>query len=449
MAIRSNRTSRTAILLGAGLVFLLLASCTGRAAPGGSTAPLDPGATPAAALPGQTPVATTQPAASSTQEDAPAATTLTWWTAPFFAPSEESEAGQLLAASLDAFSRANPTLSVRPILKAPYGKGGLLDYLLASQKTAPSLLPDLIVLSSDDLGLAIRSGLLQPLDDLLAPELFSDLYPFALQEGRQEGKLYAVQFEADIEHLVVNTDQVQQPPRTWTDLLNQQHTYIFSVGSANAPSDAFLLQYKAAGGVFGGRDDAFILDDRALFQVLDFYAQGRAGGLIPASVLALNNVEDSWAIFQSGRADMTNALASRYISERPHLTNITFASLPTVDGRPGAISRGWMLAIVATDPERQAAAARLVETLLDPALNSAWTLAAGRLPTRRQALDMWDQDDPYVSFLRWQLEASVIHPSGSSYQEAAPILAKAQSDVLSGTADARSATDQATGLTSP
>jgi ABC-type glycerol-3-phosphate transport system substrate-binding protein len=388
------------------------------------------------------------PAPESTPEG-PSVTTLTWWTPPHFSPDGEDQASQLVASQLEQFVQGNSNLELNVIQKAPYGKGGVLDFLLTTQKAAPALLPDLVSLDGDELAVAMRADLLQPLDDLLSPELLNDLYPFATAVGRHEGKTYAIQFESELVHLAVNTERVEQAPRGWTDVLTGKDTYLFSPGPEGNPSDAFLIQYMAAGGQIGGRDEPFVLDAVALLRVLDFYEKGRAAGVIPSVVTNLASTEAAWPLFLEGRGDMASVLASRYLSERNDQPNLAFDVLPTASEQPTNISDGWTLALVATDPERQAVAAQLIESLLSADFNGTWTQAAHRLPVRRAALDVWPQDDPYVSFVRWQLEAARVHPSGSSYLEAAPILSQAARDVLSGTASAREATERATGMSAP
>lgn len=379
----------------------------------------------------------------------PALAHLVWWASPHFSPEDETEAGQLVADALAVFEEANPTLEVQTILKAPHGKGGLLDFLLTTQKAAPALLPDLVSLEGDDLLVAQRAGLLQPLDGLLSEELINDLYPFATAMGRLDGKLYAVQFDADIEHVGIDTTMVPSPPRTWTDVLTLDRPYLFPVGAENNPSDAFLIHYMSAGGEIGERNAPFVLDEMALLRVLEFYEQGRQEGVIPTTALGMDSAEETWPLLTSNRVDVAHVLASRYLQEREQNPGIDFGPTPVAGDQPATISRGWTLAITATDPERQAAALRLLETLVAARLNGEWSQAAQRLPTRRTALDLWDQEDLYVSFLRWQLESAAIHPSGASYLEAARILAQAQRDVLGGSLTAREATERATGVELP
>ncbi|NIO70729.1 MAG: hypothetical protein GTN71_17275, partial [Anaerolineae bacterium] len=53
----------------------------------------------------------------------------------------------------------------------------------------------------------------------ISAELQEDLFPFAQKVGRFEDQLVGLQFETDIEHLIYNTNKLEEPPLTWTDVL--------------------------------------------------------------------------------------------------------------------------------------------------------------------------------------------------------------------------------------
>ena len=74
------------------------------------------------------------------------------------------------------------------------------------------------------------------------------------------------------------------------------------------------------------------------------------------------------------------------------------------------IAGGWALAITATDPARQQAAADLIAWLLKPENAGSWSLAGGWLPTSPAALRTWGAN-PYYEFLDARL-ASAIESAG-------------------------------------
>ena len=97
-----------------------------------------------------------QPTNTTTASDV---LTLTWWTPEFISPKAPAPAGPLLAKQLADFEAAHDgKVRVNPVLKARYGKGGLLDFLRTTQPIAPGLLPDIVALDVAELEQAVNHG---------------------------------------------------------------------------------------------------------------------------------------------------------------------------------------------------------------------------------------------------------------------------------------------------
>ncbi|MGC8837720.1 MAG: extracellular solute-binding protein [Anaerolineae bacterium] len=420
-------------LLGlAGLVAgLLLAGCTTL-----SPATAEPQGTPTAGpttapTPSPQPTATAGPALPLTPSTS---LTLTLWWPDALLPPGGSEAQEVLESQLQAFEEAHPSISVVLRVKAAEGRGGLLDLLQKAHPVAPSILPDLVVLNAEDLGEAVRAGVLQPLDPLLPQALLDGLYPFAVNVGRFPEGLMAVQFAADVEHLAYDSSKVPTPPVTWTDVLSGTARYIFPAGGQQGRvNDAFLIQYLALGGRLVDEKGQPALDGRLLARVLDFYAQGVERNVIRPNVLELETLDQCWERLVAGGPGMANVAASRYLRERTKRPALRFAPLPTWNGAVTTMSRGWTFALVAQDRPHQEAAALLIAWLLDPPRLAAWSVSAGYLPTRREALTYLEDGTPYIPFLHWQLESAHYHPTAASYEAIAQALQSAVREVLSGT----------------
>lgn len=357
---------------------------------------------------------------------------MTLWVTESFSPAREDASGQLLARQLDAFTRAHPNISIERALKKPYGKGGILDFLLTTSAAVPALLPDLVTIDSTELREAAEAEVIQPLDELVSDELQRDLFPFARKAGRFQGRLVGIPFRADIQHLVYNANEVEKPPLTWDEVLAGKATYIFPAGGRNGlVNDAFLIQYLALGGRLLDENGQPALDEGKLAEVLEFYARGRRMGIIPLSVLGLRSLEDCWPLYLSGKAAMSNVSSQRYLADRKLLENTGFSTIPTRDGNVATLGRSWALAIATKDPVRRVAAVQLMEWLLEPQNNAAWNQTAGHLPTRRTAFDFWEKDD-YAAFLKRELEGAYPYPSGPAYEEVAKVLQRAVQEVLTG-----------------
>ncbi|NLE77764.1 MAG: hypothetical protein GX605_13565, partial [Chloroflexi bacterium] len=287
---------------------LLAAACTASPA-----TPSTPGPSPQPTQPEPT---ATAPTATAPVTATPRITLTIWW--PDALPSDgETPSGGVLRSQLDAFQEANPNIAVELRVKRAAGSGGLLQLLQSTYNVAPAALPELVVLDSEGLGEAMQAGVLQPLDALLPPTLFADMYPFALSIGRLGESQLALQFSADVEHLAYNTRKMPTAPVTWADVLSGTTRYLFpAAGQQGRVNRAFVIQYLALGGRLVDDSEKPALDEKLLAQALGFYAKGMEQKVIPARVLEMDSLDQCWESFIGGGGGMANVMASRYLNER-------------------------------------------------------------------------------------------------------------------------------------
>jgi ABC-type glycerol-3-phosphate transport system substrate-binding protein len=361
--------------------------------------------------------------------------TLTLWTTEPFSPAQADTSGQILGQQIEAFTAARPDVVVEYVLKKPYGKGGILNFLLTTSEAVPAAMPDLVAMDTIELKEAAQAGLLQPLDELISSELEEDLFPFAQQVGRFEDQLVGLQFETDIEHLIYNTNKLEEPPLTWTDVLTEEVSYVFPAGGREGlVNDAFIIQYLALGGQLVDETGQPALNAELVTQVLQFYRTGYELGVIPPSVLEFKTLDDCWPVYLSAEVAMTNVSSRRYLADRELLMYTRFASIPTRDGNVATLSQGWAWAIVTSDPPRQALAAQFIEWLMEPENSVEWNLAAGHLPTRRAAFEALGTEDSYYAFLSKQLEGAHPRLAGTVYSEVTRVLQQGVEKVMAGEA---------------
>lgn len=429
-----TRTIRSCTILL--LVGVLLGGCGGAVARPTPTPPRTPVAT-------RTPLPVQTPQATATAAPITDTLTLVWWTPEFLSPRAPAPTGALLAAQMADFETAhNGKVRLSPILKARYGKGGLLDFLRTAQPVAPGLLPDLITLDLAEVEQAAGLGLVQPLDGLLAREVTPTLYAFARQAGQFDGRTMAIPWVADLEHVIYDREQVGQPPSTWVGVITQQLSYAFPAGALPAPATAslteevqptFIAQYLSAGGVLDAKTRRLTLQEQPLVRVLSFYRDANEAHLLPKNILSIVNLDDAWNAFGQGRLALANVSARRYLANREALPNVSFAPTPGWSSPTLPIARGWALLITATDPARQQAAADFIAWLLAPERSGAVAQAAGWLPTAPAGLKTWGQA-PYYEFLDGQLASAVGQPIGPDYSQISARLQKAVAAVLKGAA---------------
>lgn len=427
-----------------GLIALWMAGCLYPARP---TPQPSPTATQTAAPMTSTPVMGTTPTPLVSVSPSVTSTTvitLTIWTTPIFAPGQTSPAARVLAEQARAFAHAYPDYRLEWVVKPPAGPGGVLDFMRAAQGVAPAILPDLAILDSCELGHAVRTGLLQPIDALIPEETRSDLFPFARNASLVEGQWYGILFGAELEHLIYNTTLIEAPPLTWADVLSDSVTYAFPAGGENGRvNDIFLTQYLALGGRLSDEKNKPILDEAPLTSVLSFYANGMRAGAFPQTVIELKSSEEVLPLYVNGQAAMCAIRSDLYLGHRDKLRNTSFASIPTWNGTVATMGRGSILVLIASDSTRQAAAKAFVNWFLDPERQAAWTRAAGRLPTRMAVLSLWDIKDDYTSFIRWQLAAAYYAPSAPEFDHLYGVLQQAVREVLTGSASPEEAARQA------
>jgi len=368
--------------------------------------------------------------------------TLTMWTTESFSPTQAITSGQILAGQVAGFEADHPDVRVEFQLKAPYGRGGILDYLLVTSPVVPELLPDLAVIDVDELMTAVQAGVLQPLDNQVSPELVADLYPFARQGASFDEQLWGLQFWAELNHLVYNTGQLTVPPRSWPGVLSSPGIYAFPAGGQGGlVNDSFLVQYLAVRPWPSESDpDAPFLDFDSLTAVLQFYRDGVSRGVFSPGILDYHTVDDCWSAYITGEADLAHISARRYLLEGEELPSAAVAPIPAINGAGPPIGRGWALVLVASDPERQSLAVELMERWMAAEANANWNRAAGYLPTRQAATLVLSEAvesgeaESYLRFVDEQLQAAQPRPRLSNYTQVAAALQEAVEDVVSGAA---------------
>jgi multiple sugar transport system substrate-binding protein len=400
------------------LAMIWLTGCQGINLPAAVSSP-----TPAVStiVPGPSPTLQVPPSPVPT---VPSVITLTLWTAPDYSPQAEGPAGEVMRQLLATFNEIQEDVKIEYVLKKPQGKGGLLDFLLTASSVAPGVLPDLILLEPHALRDAARAELVQPLDELLPQSLQEDLFPFALEAGRFDGQLKGVQFQADVLHLLYNTNKVESPPLNWTDVLTYpQAYYLFPAGGqAGLATDSFLVHYLSTGAPLFDEIGQLVLDQEAMTAVLGYYATGIQAGVVPTTVLKLESILDCWPIYLEAQVATTEMIASHYLANRDVLHNTSYAALPGQTGPASTVSQGWMIALVAADASnlyRIEAATHFLEWWLSPENNANWNLAAGTLPVRRAAYQRLGEQDAYFTFLTGLLETAHPYPLAPVYREVA------------------------------
>jgi ABC-type glycerol-3-phosphate transport system substrate-binding protein len=352
---------------------LLLSAC---AAPNSASTPT------AAASEAAIGESTTEP----TQESG--ALTLNIWLPPQFDPAGGSLAASMLQSRLDEFRQQHPQARINARVKAETGAGGLLDSLLSAQQAAPLALPDLALLPGSLLLLAAEANLLRPIGSISAALNSDDWYPFAKQMVAWQGEEYGLPFAGDALVLAYRSTAVHAAPASWQDLLAAGNSLGFAAAD---PQALFALMQLLS--LQSDQEPAadFAIPTEDLTAVFEFLTDGQTQEVFPFWMSQYQNSDQTWQAFTEGSLPMTAAWTSQIFANQQ--SEVVGAPLPTQDGQPFTLVRGWAWVITATDTQRAALAADLAEFLSSPEFLAQYTAAAGLLPPRPTSLAAWSPDD--------------------------------------------------------
>lgn len=351
---------------------------------------------------------------------------LVLWTPEFFQPRDETSM-VVLENVYETFRRNHPGVHLDLQTKIETGESSLFAYLRYAQGLAPTILPDVVLLNTQQLWQAAELGLIQPIPwDQVTRN--TDFFQFARAAVTFQGQILGVPYAADSMHLVYHAEQMAQAPTTWEEVMAAGSTYVMAAGKRDYVNESLLLQYVGAGGQLF--EDGTVSNPEALTALFTFMAQAKNAGVLSERSMELKSVEESWAIFLANEASFADTSARLVLTQREVLDNLGFAQIPTRNGAAVTLAHTWAFAILTPDPEQQQLALELIEQLLDPTVHSAWSKATLQLPTQMSAYAAWLDSSPYAEFLQRQLDVAIAIPNGRPFADFARRLQQAQESVL-------------------
>jgi multiple sugar transport system substrate-binding protein len=315
--------------------------------------------------------------------------TLTIWLPPQFDPAGGDLPATMLLNRLNDFTEQHPQVLVEVRVKAEEGSGGLLDSLLGAYAAAPLALPDLVLMPSSLLPLAVDAGISQTDDGLTSEMNSDDWYLFAEQMSNVDGTTYGVPFAADALVLAFRPTAVQNPADNWDQTLAGRR--ILGLAAADPLAMFTFTQLLSLEETGEADQETFAIRDESLEDVFGFYEDAQKSGVLPVWLTQYQNPDQSWQAFSEGRMPMVVAWASRILAN--NTSDVNGAPLPTQDGESFTLAKGWVWTIATQNAERGALAAELTQFLTTPEFIAQWTAAAGLLPPRQSSLAAWSPDE--------------------------------------------------------
>ncbi len=320
------------------------------------------------------------------------------WLPDFSGLAGEDSAGDILAATFHQFEQTHPGIRIDVQVKAASGPADLFSYLRSAQRVAPSILPDVVLINTQALWQLADLGLALPIPAEQAKRA-GDFYQFSLDAVAYQGQAYGVPYAADVLHLAAQDNPVEQTPATWSNLFADGQPYWFAAAGGDLyQNGSVLMQYVGAGGQL--LEDGSTSSEEALQAVFDFLVEGRMRNVIPTDVAETATLDAVWTRLAGPGPALGNVTAATYLANREVALQMQFGQLPTRNGLPATLASTWAFAVLTQDEELRGLAFGLVDALLEPEVQGAWSQYSHRLPTLPQRHACLDQSHPLYRLLK-------------------------------------------------
>lgn len=334
--------------------------------------------------------------------------TLKIWLPEPLSPADNGAAAALWADQITAFEAANGDVDVSVRLKRPTDVGGILSTLRTASGVAPGAMPDLTLLRRSDLLSAHQYRVLQSLQNRPSAPSLDDMQPPVAGLGRIDGDVYGVPYLVDVQHIAYYPAFVSPENWTFEGIFAGSVRLTFPGGRTTGRSDMLTAQYLAMS------DPQLSLDSEALLALLRFYDRAGDDGLIDLLSLDYATTSDYRARLGSGEIRAAVLSSTGFLALRSGGTDITFAPLPTADGTLATPLDGWVWVLTTTDADRQEAALRLLNWLMNSDRQARISQTLGMLPSQRAALRLWTMPEgltEYPAFADSLLAAAILPES--------------------------------------
>jgi ABC-type glycerol-3-phosphate transport system substrate-binding protein len=348
------------------------------------------------------------------------------WLPAFTGLASEGSAGAILNNAFHQFEQRNPTIQLDIQVKADTGTASLFNFLRSAQQAAPTILPDLVLINTQQLWQIVDLGMVTPLqEDELQVE--ADFFPVASEAVLYHAQTMGIPYTVDIIHLAYDSDEIGSPPSNWSELLASERAFLFPAAEVATPNAA-LLQYVGAGGVL--LEDGTIRDPAVLEDYFTFVAEAHEQNIIPTSVLDMLGFNAVWRAYAEDRTGLANIQVMQFYPNTTGIKPPSYALTPTRDGNSVTIADTWAFAILTQDPQRRELALALIAELLAPEVQGPWSQAVARLPSQAEALAIWTQANEYRDFAQQLLDDAIAPPNGPAFAEFARRLQTAQAGII-------------------
>ncbi len=376
-------------------------------------------------------------------------TTLNVWLVSDVSPRFDVPGGAILTSQITSFDASHADINLNIEIKLPTGQGGTLSYLRTGRTVAPEILPDLIILPTEQIAKASAENLIYPLNGLLGQDMLDDLYPAAASFAQSNGSYFGYPFALNnLTHIVSSSAITQTLPTTWEQFITLNEGQFAFPAAASRGGELALQFYLAAGGTLANEANEPSLDLEALTNALNQFSRARTDSFILLQSSNLRTFPEVWQLLVDGNANVIQTDYSQYLNEGATLLDNDYAAFPGFEGTMPSLVKGWAWAISTPDPERQQMAAELLTWFASGPNLGEWSVTASMLPSRREAFAAWETNEAYIAFIQNELERAEPFPNGAN-SAVISALNTAVFDVISSAKSPQTAAEEAVAAINP
>lgn len=362
-----------------GLVLMVFSACSG--VPAAQPTTVEPTLEPIPTA-GETVIPSPEVASTET----PQVMTLTVWIPDRIAPVDDAAVSDALQAMINEYNNSQSGVVVTIRRKRAQDVGGIMSTLRTASGVAPGALPDLTLIRREDLITAVQNRLVQLIDDLVTPRVISDLYPTAMRLGIVGDELYGLPFLIDAQIVAYQGATDRMLDWDFASVVERGMAPTFPASRPNGISDTFLVQYLEASDQLDRNITNIDVVPSALEEVLSFYQTLYQDNAIDQSMLNYTAQTEYQLMLVDGSLDAGVINSSTYLRLITQNPELRAGFIPTTSGQPSTIMNGWLWVVVTQNDDRQQAAGRFMDWMMQPNRQAAIAQVANILPSQRTAL---------------------------------------------------------------
>jgi len=369
---------------------------------------------------------TTQLADGGTEQFVLEKNKLVVWLPEEFSVTNASKAADIFKQHVKDFERQYPGTEVVLRVKAATGEGNILDSLYYTKIAASQALPQLALLSQDDMENAAEQALLLPVEDFISENEPLTYFPYAQEISRWKGVRYGFPFVGDALVGLADGSFSDLEFTTWKEV-QAKHTPLYF--AANSPQAMLTLsQYLSTGASLVDEQGNVSIDYDQLRNVFIIFTQNGNQRIFQKNFSSFSSEEEIWPLLQNGDIHWEINWYSK-IGQSGGMDLRAFP-IPSLGADAYVSAKGWLWTIVNRDGEVAEIVPAFIAFFNNPQFLAEFSQASGYLPVSPESLALYESSANYGQLSRI-LNAAHRLPANNLVAQVGPILRDATVMVLS------------------